>query len=118
MLPGFSAYGRSDYPRFNLSMPKTSQPEWWQPLPPVPCRHICGVVDPDELPRPDHSSKMVLPAVQLSPPEEARTPRKDRYAKNHRAPNHISKTVLSTVHLGPPRLTKSRTFTLTLLLDL
>ena len=43
-------------------------------------------------PGPDHSSKMVLPAVQLSPPEEARTPRKDRYAKNHRAPNHISKT--------------------------
>ena len=43
----------------------------------------------------------------LGPPGEARTPRKDRGAKDHRAPNHISKTVLSTVHLGPPE--KNRT---------
>ena len=33
-------------------------------------------------------------------------------------PSHISNTVPSTVHLGPPHLTKSRTFTLTLTLDL
>ena len=31
---------------------------------------------------------------------EARTPRKDRCAKDHGAPNHISKTVLSTVTLA------------------
>ena len=30
----------------------------------------------------------------------------------------ISNVVLVTVHVGPPRLTKSRTFTLTLVLDL
>ena len=39
------------------------------------------------------------------PPEETRTPGKDRHAKDHRAPNHISKTVPPTVHLGPPPLT-------------
>ena len=33
-------------------------------------------------------------------------------------PSHSSKMVLSTVHFGPPDLTKSRTFTLTLVLDL
>ena len=46
----------------------------------------------------------------LTPPEEARTPRRDCYAKDHRDPNHISKTVPPTVHLGPPNWTKSRTF--------
>ena len=55
----------------------------------------------------------VLDFVQLGGPEEARTPRKDRYGEDHRAPNHIPKTVLSTVHLGPPYWTKSRTFTIT-----
>ena len=32
-------------------------------------------------------------------------------------PIHISKMVLPTVNLGPPNLTKSRTFTLRLVLD-
>ena len=50
---------------------------------------------------PNHISKMVLFTVHSSLPDEARTPRKDRYAKDHRAPNHISKTVPPTVHLGP-----------------
>ena len=49
-----------------------------------------------------HNSKMVLPIVNLGPPEEARTPRKDRCGKVHRAPSHISKTVPPTIHLGPP----------------
>ena len=35
------------------------------------------------------------------PREEARTPRKERRAKDHRAPNHISKTVPPTVHSRP-----------------
>ena len=42
-----------------------------------------------------------LSIVKISPPEEARTSRKDRRAKDHRDPNRISKTVLSTVHFGP-----------------
>ena len=41
---------------------------------------------------------------------EARTPRKDRCAKDHGAPNHISKTVLSTVHLGPPLSTLDHSY--------
>ena len=36
----------------------------------------------------------------------------------HKAPNHISKTVPPTIHLGPPNLIKSRTFLLTVGLDL
>ena len=51
---------------------------------------------------PIQSSKMVLPTVNSGPPEEARTPRKDRCGKVHRAPSHISKTVPPTIHLGPP----------------
>ena len=66
---------------------------------------------------PSHNSKMVLSTIHVGGPEEARTPRKDRCAKDHRAPNHISKTVPPTVHLGPPNLTKSRTFTLRFRLD-
>ena len=45
-------------------------------------------------------SASVLDFVQPGPPEEARTPRKDRCAKDHRAPSHISKMVLSTMHVG------------------
>ena len=37
----------------------------------------------------------------LGPPEGARTPRKDRCGKVHRAPSHISKTIPPTIHLGP-----------------
>ena len=51
---------------------------------------------------PSHISKIVLSIVKIGPPEEARTPGKDRCAKDHRAPSHISKMVLSTVHFGPP----------------
>ena len=80
----------------------------WAALPPpmLPC-HTRAVADLGERPRPSHISKMVLPIVQLGPPGEARTPRKDRCAKDHRAPSHISKTVLSTVHLGPPEETRT-----------
>ena len=46
----------------------------------------------------------------LAQPEEARTPRKDRCAKDHRAPSHISKMVPPTIPLGPPSYTRSRTF--------
>ena len=49
---------------------------------------------------PSHISNVILSIVKVGPPGEARTPRKDRGAKDHRAPNHISKTVLSTVHLA------------------
>ena len=76
----------------------------WAALPP-PMRscHNRGVVgralgEPHS--PPSHISKIVPPTIHLGPPEEARTPRKDRCAKDHRAPNHISKMVLSTVHLG------------------
>ena len=44
---------------------------------------------------------MVLPIVKSGPPEEARTPREDRCAKDHRDPSHISKMVPPTIHLGP-----------------
>ena len=64
------------------------------------------------------NSDMALSTVSLGPPEEARTPRKDRCAKAHRGPSHISKTVPPTIHLGPPHWTKSRTFTLTFSLTL
>ena len=40
--------------------------------------------------------------------KEARNPRKERGANDHRAPNHISKTVLSTVHFGPPKRTRTK----------
>ena len=65
------------------------------------------------IPTPDHSpiggaeaaeialNGRVMNSVRHCGPEEARTPRKDRYGEDHRAPNHIPKTVLSTVHLGP-----------------
>ena len=43
----------------------------------------------------------------VSPPGEARTPRKERGGKDHRAPNHISKMVLSTVKSGPPEGTRT-----------
>ena len=55
-------------------------------------------------------SASVLDFVKSSPPEEARTPREDRCAKDHRDPSHISKMVPPTIHLGPPNYTKSRTF--------
>ena len=42
-----------------------------------------------------------LTPARARPPEETRTPRRDRDAKDHRAPSHISKTVLPTVHSGP-----------------
>ena len=38
-------------------------------------------------------------------PEEGRTPRKSRGAKDHRFPSHVSKIVLSIVKIGPPRQT-------------
>ena len=44
----------------------------------------------------------------IDPPEEARTPRKDRCGKVHRAPSHISKTVPPTIHLGPPDVVQRR----------
>ena len=47
-------------------------------------------------------SASVLDFVQSGPPEEARTPRKDRCAKDHRAPSHISNMVPPTTPLGPP----------------
>ena len=56
-------------------------------------------------------------APQVRPPEEARTPRKDRGVKDYRAPNHISKTVLSTVHLGPPKRNRTWAGGPTVLLD-
>ena len=56
---------------------------------------------------PIHISNMVLPTVKSGPPEEARTPRKDRGTKDHRAPNHISKTVPPTVQLSPPYWTRT-----------
>ena len=37
----------------------------------------------------------------------ARTPRKDRCAKDHRALNHISKMVPPTIHVGPPEKTRT-----------
>ena len=46
-------------------------------------------------------SASVLDFVQSGPPEEARTPREDRCAKDHRDPSHISKMVPPTIHLGP-----------------
>ena len=52
----------------------------------------------------------VLSTVHVSPLRGARTTRKGRAIKNHRAPNHISKMVPPTVHSGPPNWTKSRTF--------
>ena len=55
-------------------------------------------------------SASVLDFVKPGPPEEARTPREDRCAKDHRDPSHISKMVPPTIHLGPPNYTKSRTF--------
>ena len=55
-------------------------------------------------------SASVLDFVKSGPPEEPRTPRKDRCGKVHRAPSHISKIVPPTIHLGPPSYTKSRTF--------
>ena len=60
----------------------------------------------------------VLSTVHVSPPEEARTPRKDRCAKDHRAPSHISKMVPPTIPLGPPNWTKSRTFTISFSLSM
>ena len=51
-------------------------------------------------------SASVLDFVKSGPPEEARTPRKDRCGKVHRAPSHISKTVPPTIHLGPETLKK------------
>ena len=56
-----------------------------------------------------HISNTVLSTVKLGPPEGARTPRKDRCGKVHRAPSHISKTIPPTIHLGPPNLTIDRT---------
>ena len=40
-----------------------------------------------------------------------------RLTQTHKLPSHSSKMVLSIVKIGPPRLTKSRTFQLTLVLD-
>ena len=60
-------------------------------------------------PQPLPASGLGPAVVQLAgavdypgPREEARTPRKERRAKDHRAPNHISKTVPPTVHSSPP----------------
>ena len=47
------------------------------------------------------STRRGFPPTHVSPPEEARTPRKDRCGKVHRAPSHISKMVPPTIHLGP-----------------
>ena len=38
--------------------------------------------------------------ASLGPPEEARTPRKNRGIRDHSVPSQSSKTVLSTVHVG------------------
>ena len=56
---------------------------------------------------PIHISNTVLPTVKSGPPEEARTLRKDRGTKDHRAPNHISKTGPPTVQLSPPNWTRT-----------
>ena len=60
-------------------------------------------------PQPLPASGLGPAVVQLAgavdypgPREEARTPRKERRAKDHRAPNHISKMVPPTVHSSPP----------------
>ena len=71
-----------------LSFMRGSQPAYPQPLPasgfgPAVVQ-LAGAVD------------------YSGPCEEARTPRKERRAKDHRSPNHISKTVPPTVHSSPP----------------
>ena len=45
--------------------------------------------------------------VRTPPPDEARTPREDRCAKDHRDPSHISKMVPPTIHSGPPTETRT-----------
>ena len=44
-------------------------------------------IDVTSFHRPIHNSKMVLSTVNLGPPSETRTPRKDRCAKDHNAPS-------------------------------